>query len=160
MLVEARNNNVRLIVKASGHDYIGRSVAPYSLSIWTRHMTGVTINQDGFQPQGCSGSCFINSPTVTAAGGTQMGVLQNATATINQTIVGGGSETVSVGGYLTGGGHGLLSARYGLATDQVVEMEVVTPDGAILTLNECQNQDMFWAMRGVSNVPRKSPSEA
>jgi hypothetical protein len=27
---------------------------------------------------------------------------------------------------------------------------VVTPGGEILTLNECQNQDLFWAIRGVS----------
>lgn len=28
-------------------------------------------------------------------------------------------------------------------------MEVVTPEGEIVVANECQNQDLFWAMRGV-----------
>jgi hypothetical protein len=68
--------------------------------------------------------------------------------TLNQTIVGGGGQTVSVGGYLTGGGHSLLSARYGLGADQVLEMQVVTPKGDLVIANECQNQDLFWAMRG------------
>ena len=63
--------------------------------------------------------------------------------------MGGNSATVGVGGYLTGGGHSALSATYGLAADQVLEMEMVTPGGDILTLNECQNEDLFWAMRGV-----------
>jgi FAD/FMN-containing dehydrogenase len=69
---------------------------------------------------------------------------------INQTIVGGGGTSVSVGGYLTGAGHGLLSSKYGLGADQVLEMEVVTPDGEIITANECNYKDLFWALRGVS----------
>ncbi|RDL35420.1 uncharacterized protein BP5553_07351 [Venustampulla echinocandica] len=66
----------------------------------------------------------------------------------NLTIVSGGAGTVGVGGYLTGGGHGALSSTYGMAADQVLEMEIVTPRGDILTINECQNTDLFWAMRG------------
>lgn len=66
----------------------------------------------------------------------------------NLTIVSGGSGTVGLGGYLTGGGHSALSSTYGLASDQVLEMEVVTPNGDIVIANECQNQDLFWAMRG------------
>lgn len=65
-------------------------------------------------------------------------------------MVGGTSKSVSVGGYLTGGGHSILSPRYGLGADNVLELEVVTPMGDILTANECQNEDLFWAMRGVS----------
>jgi FAD/FMN-containing dehydrogenase len=71
----------------------------------------------------------------------------------NLTIVAGGSETVGIGGYLTGGGHGALRATYGMEADQVLEMEVVTPGGDILTINECQNQYLFWAMRGVRAFP-------
>jgi FAD/FMN-containing dehydrogenase len=68
----------------------------------------------------------------------------------NLTIVSGGAGTVGVGGYLTGGGHGALSSTYGLGADQVYEIEMVTPGGDIVTVNECQNTDLFWAMRGVS----------
>ena len=69
---------------------------------------------------------------------------------LGQAMVGGGGKTVGVGGYLTGGGHGLLSAQHGLGADQVLELEVVTPTGKIVIANECQNKDLFWAMRGVS----------
>jgi FAD/FMN-containing dehydrogenase len=68
----------------------------------------------------------------------------------NLTIVGGEAGTVGVGGYLTGGGHSALSSTYGLAADQILQMEVVTPGGDILTINECQHTDLFWATRGVS----------
>lgn len=68
----------------------------------------------------------------------------------NLTIVSGGAGTVGLGGYLTGGGHGAYSLTYGLAADQVLEVEMVTPGGEILTVNECQHKSLFWAMRGVS----------
>ena len=29
-----------------------------------------------------------------------------------------------------------------------VEIQIVTPDGEIRTANECQNEDLFWALRG------------
>lgn len=36
-----------------------------------------------------------------------------------------------------------------MAADQVVELEIVTADGDHLTINEDNNSDLFWAMRGV-----------
>ena len=55
-----------------------------------------------------------------------------------------------MGGYLTGGGHSPLSHIYGLGAEQVYEVEMVTPTGEIVIANECQNSDLFWAVRGVS----------
>lgn len=57
---------------------------------------------------------------------------------------------VTMGGYLTGGGHSPLSHIYGLGADQVYEFEMVTPLGEVIKANECQNTDLFWAVRGVS----------
>ncbi|KAK7985046.1 FAD binding domain-containing protein [Apiospora saccharicola] len=99
-----------------------------------------------FRPQSCSFA--IDKGTVTVGGGTQMGAVYEELAKINQTVVRGASKTVAVGGHLTGGGHSILAPRYGLGADQVLEMEVVSPMGDIVTANECQNQDLFWAMRG------------
>jgi FAD/FMN-containing dehydrogenase len=93
----------------------------------------------------------IKSTAVTVGAGMQMWDLYNALDALGQTVVGGGGKTVSVGGYTTGAGHSLLSARYGLGADQVLELEVVTPNGDIVTANECQNTDLFWALRGVSS---------
>lgn len=64
-------------------------------------------------------------------------------------LVGGDSVSVSLGGYITGGGHSVLSPWLGMAGDHVVELEVVTPDGNLIVANECVNPDIFWAARGV-----------
>lgn len=79
-----------------------------------------------------------------------MGEIDEQAHLRNLTVTSGGAQTVGVGGYLTGGGHAALSSTYGMAADQVLEMEIVTQRGDILTINECQNTDLFWAMRGVS----------
>lgn len=70
--------------------------------------------------------------------------------TLNQTMIGASGRTVGIGGYITGGGFSLLSPRYGLAADNVQEMEIVTPTGEIVTANKCQHKDLYWAVRGVS----------
>lgn len=80
--------------------------------------------------------------------------LYTAADKYNATIVGGGAKSVGVGGYFTGGGHGALSANYGLASDNVLEVELVTPDGKVVVANEDQNTDLFWALRGVSYLHR------
>ncbi|KAI9770052.1 MAG: hypothetical protein M1839_003280 [Geoglossum umbratile] len=108
-------------------------------------MQGLSFH-GSFTPKGCGYS--IDTHVVTAAAGSQFGKINDQASLRNLTVVGGGAETVGIGGYLTGGGHSALSATYGLAVDQVLEMEIVTPGGEILTVNECQNEDLFWAMRG------------
>lgn len=92
---------------------------------------------------------MLPGDAITAGGAAQMYNLYQAAAPHGRAIVGGGSRSVGVSGYITGGGHSILSSRYGLAADQVLEMEVVTPQGNILTVNEDQHRDLFWALRGV-----------
>jgi hypothetical protein len=148
----ARTHNIRLIVKNSGHDYLGRSSAPGSLSIWVHHMKGIRVHEEPFfRPAGCNVSIPLEGGrAVTAGAGTQMLEAYRATALHNLTVVGGNGRTVALGGFITGGGHSILAPHYGMAADQVLEMELVTPTGEIVTANECQHADLFWAMRGVS----------
>ena len=69
-------------------------------------------------------------------------------------VVGGMDPNVGIGGYITGGGHSPISGHYGLAADQVLEMEMITPDGELIVANEGTNVDLFWAMRGVGEPCR------
>lgn len=138
---------MRLNVKSSGHDFLGRSVAPGSLSLWTHGLNSISYHADQFTM--ASGRVFKGN-SVTFGSGAIMWDLYVALDAYKQTVVGGGSKTVSAGGYISGGGHSILSPRYGMAADQVIEMEVVTPDGKIQKVNQDQNTDLFWAIRGVS----------
>jgi hypothetical protein len=80
-------------------------------------------------------------------------------------VVGGSSYSVgAAGGWVLGGGHSSLSPQYGLGVDSefslielisflddfadVVQFEIVTPDGEVRKVNAYKNQDLFWALRG------------
>src|ERR1700759_2672501 len=51
----ARTNNLRLVVKAAAHSYLGVSNAAGSLLIWTRAMNKIVLD-DAFVAQGCAAS--------------------------------------------------------------------------------------------------------
>jgi FAD/FMN-containing dehydrogenase len=68
----------------------------------------------------------------------------------NVTFVGAADPNSGLSGYLTGGGHSPLGSEYGMASDNVLQLLLVTPTGHVLTANPCQNTDVFGAMRGVS----------
>lgn len=46
------------------------------------------------------------------------------------------------------GGHSPMSPIAGLGSDQVLSLDIVTPDGRFITANEKQNPEIFWAVRG------------
>lgn len=63
--------------------------------------------------------------------------------------LGGACPTVGAsGGYLAGGGHSILSPVHGLGVDNAMQMKVVLPNGTHVTASRCQNQDLFFALRG------------
>lgn len=63
-------------------------------------------------------------------------------------LPGGGCPTVSVAGYMQGGGYGLTSRRFGIQSDCVLEFKMILADGTLVTANATQNSDLFWAVRG------------
>ncbi|KAK0616823.1 hypothetical protein B0T14DRAFT_538583 [Immersiella caudata] len=145
----AREHGVRLIVKNSGHDFVGRSSAPGSLSIWVHHLRGVEEFKEGYTLQGerCKGK-KVEGHAVRLGAGMQMVDVYRETGRMGRTVVGGNGRTVAMGGFITGGGHSILAARWGMAADRVVEVEVVTPDGVVRVVNECEGEELFWALRG------------
>jgi FAD/FMN-containing dehydrogenase len=55
---------------------------------------------------------------------------------------------LSVGGTLAIGGIGGTSSRFGMQTDQVLELDIVTGDGRELKCSRDSNPDLFDAVRG------------
>ncbi|EMC94258.1 hypothetical protein BAUCODRAFT_36730 [Baudoinia panamericana UAMH 10762] len=146
-LAFVKSTGVPLVIKNSGHDYKGRSSAPNALALWTYNVQPAITMQKNFQPEGCAAPSGIDGVTMGAGQGFA-GVYAFAEAN-NITIVGGSSRTVgATGGWISGGGHGALSNTLGLGVDNVLQIKAVLPNGTYVTANRCQNQDIFYALRG------------
>jgi FAD/FMN-containing dehydrogenase len=65
---------------------------------------------------------------------------------------GGDCPTVSNAGYSMGGGYGLLSRRFGLGCDHILEAELVDAEGRVLRVAEDGHPDLFWALRGAGGA--------
>jgi FAD/FMN-containing dehydrogenase len=63
-------------------------------------------------------------------------------------LPGGLCPTVSAGGFVSGGGFGWLTRRYGMACDNVLAAEVVLADGRVVRCSESVEPELFWALRG------------
>ncbi|KAF6796333.1 restculine oxidase [Colletotrichum sojae] len=138
----ARNLNLRLVVKNTGHDFNGRSSGSGALSVWIHHLKSINF-YESFKTASYSG------PALKVGAGVQGFELYEAAEKHGVTAVGGEGMTVGyAGGYLAGGGHSPLSPKYGIAADSVLRIDVVTPDGRFMTANETQNTELFWALRG------------
>ncbi|KAH0848534.1 FAD binding domain-containing protein [Fonsecaea pedrosoi] len=139
----AYKTGVRLIVKGTGHDFLGRSSGRSSLSVWTHNIRGINVTMGDLRAKRYGGIASVK-----IAAGMRFGEIYQAVSSYNLTLVGGADPNVGIGGWVTGGGHSPISAVYGLGADQVLEMEVVTANGTHLTINEDSYPDLFWAMRG------------
>ena len=141
----AAAHNLRLVVKGRGHSYLGASSAPDSLLIWTRKMDAITVH-DAFVPSGLSAAPV---PAVSVGAGCMwLHAYQAVTVGAGRYVQGGGCTTVGVAGLVLGNGFGSFSKAFGAAGAGLLEAEIVTADGAIRTVNEAREPDLFWALKG------------
>ncbi|RAH43074.1 FAD-dependent oxidoreductase [Aspergillus brunneoviolaceus CBS 621.78] len=137
----AAEKNIRLVIRNTGHDYMGKSTGAGGLSIWTHHLKNITVHDYS--------SPHYTGPAVTIGAGVQGEEVYAALHKSNLIVVGGECATVGpAGGYTQGGGHSALSSHYGLAADQTLEWEVVDGQGRQLRASPTENADLYWALSG------------
>lgn len=91
----------------------------------------------------------LESETAWIEGGATLGETYYAIAEASNVhgFSAGSCPTVGIGGHISGGGFGLLSRKYGLAADNVVDALLIDADGRLLD-REAMGEDVFWAIRG------------
>lgn len=150
----ANRYNMKITIRSSGHDYIGRSTWHGSLQINLANMQDLKFNLN---------SSRNAAGEVTAQSGNPWLRLYNETNKLGRVIVGGSAHTVSMGGYTLGGGHSPIGRKFGMAVDNLLEVEMVAANGSLVYANESgttvidtesgrsqhsYNTDIFWAVRG------------
>ncbi|KAI0031018.1 FAD-binding domain-containing protein [Vararia minispora EC-137] len=139
----AARHNLRVAVKSSGHDYLGRSTAKNSILIWVHYLQNITFTES-FRVDGKDlGSA------VTLGSGVSMQTIYPAAEQVGKMVVGGSVATAALGGgYIQGAGHSAFSPILGLAADSALQFEIVLSNGEVVTANERSHSDLFWAVRG------------
>ncbi|KAM5534865.1 hypothetical protein V8D89_011420 [Ganoderma adspersum] len=134
----AKEANLVIAIKGGGHNPSGASSSEGGLVIdLSRYLNGVTVDAD--KKLGYVGGGAIWETVDKTA-------IEHGLATVGGTV-----NHTGVGGLILGGGYGWLSGAHGLAIDNLVQATVVTADGSILTANEKENADLFWAIRGAGS---------
>ncbi|KAJ7855587.1 hypothetical protein B0H14DRAFT_3645770 [Mycena olivaceomarginata] len=130
-LAFAFQRNLKVHIKNTGHDFLGRGLGPGSLMIWTHHFTSLTFvtnfKYKTGQPAGV--------PAITVGPG-------------NQVESGALGSVGAGGGWPLGGGHNIISPHLGLGADNVLELDLVLPNGTLITASPNSHPDIFWAARG------------
>ncbi|KAI0248051.1 FAD-binding domain-containing protein [Lactifluus subvellereus] len=139
----SQNHNLRVAIKSSGHDLLGRSTARNSLLLWTAYFKNITFLEN------ISIAGADQGPVVTVGSGVGLKTIYVSAKAQNKMFVGGTAATVSAaGGYIQGAGHSAFSPIYGLAADNVLQYRIVLANSSFVTANSVSYPDLFWALRG------------
>ena len=90
----------------------------------------------------------LGTGTVTVGTGIHLIDFYNRLAAHGLAVPGGSCATVGIAGLTLGGGVGVLSRAFGLSSDNLESLRMVTADGAIRLCSATSNPDLYWASRG------------
>ncbi|GKT89449.1 FAD binding domain-containing protein [Colletotrichum tofieldiae] len=137
----AKSNNLRVVVRNTGHDFLGRSTGAGALAIWTNHLK--TIDFTTWSDK------YYSGPAVNVGAGVLGYEILEAAHAKGLAVVSGECATVGLaGGFIQGGGHSALSTEFGLGADQTLAFQVVTAEGKTVIASPSQNADLYWALSG------------
>ncbi|CAJ1935901.1 unnamed protein product [Sphenostylis stenocarpa] len=136
-LLCSKKNGLQVRVRSGGHDYEGLSYVSHLpfIIIDLLNLRSITINMD-------EESAWVQS-------GATVGELYYAIAKKSKVhgFPAGSCSTIGVGGHLSGGGFGTVFRKYGLASDNVIDAQIIDVNGKILN-RTLMGEDLFWAIRG------------
>jgi FAD/FMN-containing dehydrogenase len=132
----ARDAGLPLAVRGGGHSLAGHGVgtADGALVVDLSALKEITVDPA--------------RRVATAGGGVLAGEYVRATFAHGLATPLGDTPTVGLGGLTLGGGVGWLARRHGLTIDDLLAVEIVTADGAIVRASAEERPDLFWAVRG------------
>ena len=130
----ARDNSLLLAVKCGGHSASGKSSCDKGLQIDLSQLRNARVDRA--------------AKTARVAGGSLLGELDHEAMSHGLVTTAGSVSHTGVGGLTLGGGFGRLGRRFGMTIDNVLEMDVVTPDGKLRRVNADNDPDLYWALRG------------
>jgi FAD/FMN-containing dehydrogenase len=130
----AARHHLLLAVRGGGHNIAGSAVCDHGMMIDVSPMKSVRIDPD--------------RRVAWVEPGVTLGEFDHDAQLFGLATPLGINSTTGVAGLTLGGGFGWLSRAYGLTIDNLLSVEIVTADGALLRASDREHPDLFWAVRG------------
>jgi FAD/FMN-containing dehydrogenase len=130
----ARSEGLPVAVRGGSHSIAGFSTCDDGIVVDLAVLNSVEVDAAGRR--------------AVAGGGTKWKDFDAATQAHGLATTGGLISSTGLGGFALGGGIGHLVRKYGLTCDNVLGVEMVTADGAVVRAAADENAELFWALRG------------
>lgn len=130
----ARRLGLDLAVRGGGHNVAGLGTVDGGIVLDLGRLNEVTVDRE--------------AGIVNAAAGATLADVDAATTPHSLVVPVGVVSGTGVAGLTLGGGVGWLTRLHGLTADNLVEVELVTADGATIVSNRTDHPDLFWALHG------------
>lgn len=130
----ARERGLKVSVRSGGHSWAGNHLRDETLLIDLSGLRETEIDAAGMRAKvqpGCPGN-----------------MLDRELEKLGLFFPVGHCPGVALGGYLLQGGFGWNGRVHGPACQSVVAIDLVTPEGELITVSEENHPDLFWAARG------------
>jgi FAD/FMN-containing dehydrogenase len=130
----AREAGLDLAIRAGGHSVPGFGTVDDGIVLDLSAMKGIRIDPV--------------ARTARVQAGCTWGDFDHAAHSFGLATTGGIISTTGVSGLTLGGGIGYLARAHGLSIDNLRSADVVLADGSLVTANDKEHADLFWALRG------------
>jgi hypothetical protein len=130
----AKNKNLAVAIKSGGHCMEGFSCNDGGLVIDLSLLNNIE---------------WIDEETIKVRPACTLSKIYDLTLKKNKIIPGGSCGSVGIGGLTLGGGYGLLSRKFGLTCDSLIEVTMVDGNGVIR--NSKDEKELLWACKGGNN---------
>ena len=130
----ARKLGLEIAVRGGGHNVAGLASVNGGLMIDLSGMKGIHVDAKARKAK--------------AQGGVNWAEYNRETQLHGLATTGGAVSSTGISGLTLGGGLGWLMGRHGLALDNLLSVDIVTADGAVLKASAEDHPDLFWAVRG------------
>jgi hypothetical protein len=133
-VIFARDHGLEITVYGGGHSVTGAAVCDGGVCIDLRGLKRLEVDPD--------------ARILRAGGGLTWGEVDAGTQAHGLAVPGGRVPTTGIGGLALGSGSAWTERKFGYTCDNLIEAEVVTAAGEVVTASATNNPDLFWALRG------------
>ena len=130
----AREHDLLVAVRGGGHSISGKSVCEGGMMIDMSQLNSVRTDPA--------------ARTAWVDGGCLEGHIDHESQQFGLVTTAGIVSHTGAAGLTLGGGFGRVCRHFGLACDNVLSIDIVTPDGQWRHASPDENPDLFWALRG------------